>query len=222
MPPIKAGEKKIDPDDGKECTFKELQAKFEGQGFTEDEVRKYWAEDCRAIGAAAVKPVSSKPKTVQDSRRIDFVDSQPCTFEQMFDKYREMGFTKDEVNEHWRDCEQRFDKDDEEVYTWKAIQKKYEGKYKYDMLKEYWNKECKVIADIDELLRVDPGDGKPYCWTQVQEIYERDSRYPWKDAYDDEDIKYYWDHEMKPLKAPICSAKTPRKPKASAAGTGGW
>merc|ERR1712094_84652 len=44
-------EKRVDPDDGKEYTFQELQSKFGGE-FSTAEIKEFWDHDCKKVEAA--------------------------------------------------------------------------------------------------------------------------------------------------------------------------
>merc|ERR550514_2162285 len=106
-----ADEKRVDPEDGKACTWEEMFAKYKKTYVKEngrDALVEYW-NTCKKAGKKAGGKGAKKGEVVAsaDEKRVDPEDGAACTWEEMFAKYkktyvRENG--RDALVEYWNTC----------------------------------------------------------------------------------------------------------------------
>eukprot|EP00746_Dinoflagellata_sp_MGD_P036575 gnl/MRDRNA2_/MRDRNA2_187776_c0_seq1.p1 gnl/MRDRNA2_/MRDRNA2_187776_c0~~gnl/MRDRNA2_/MRDRNA2_187776_c0_seq1.p1 ORF type:complete len:404 (+),score=77.02 gnl/MRDRNA2_/MRDRNA2_187776_c0_seq1:27-1238(+) len=98
------------------------------------------------------------------------------------------------------ELEKRIDPDDGKAYTYAEIVAHYGKHYSADVLRDYWENQCKVTEPEK---RIDPDDGKVYTWKEIFAQY--------KEHYTLDDLKAYWKNDCKPVK--LTAGGAPREPK---------
>jgi len=98
---------------------------------------------------------------------------------------------KDDVGGHWMDHwveGSRFDPDDWNIYTREALLAKYESTYPPEVITEYWEERCKVVAGFKprgvEEMRIDPRDEEAYTFAEMCEKYNHSERMAVRDYWD--------------------------------------